>query len=362
MSTVTAKGTPDAPAITVGPADSGARRRRSRRPPTAACRSPTTSTRSTAATPGRPARRPRPSSPLNDHGSDQRHRVRRPRPRRQRGRQRRQRRTSSRPRRAPFRARRRSSATRSSASSGELDVVFTAPASDGGSAITTYQYSTDGGATWRDRQSGHAPAARCVITTESSDGITPLDRWPGVPGRDPRRQRCRRRHRLGCRRRHHDDRPGSPRRSTPSPSATGRRPSRFTPPANGGSAIIALRVPPRQRHVDRHRFTVRHVRDHRPHQRLRPTASSCGPSTASATASLRHRSTSHVFTTPAAPTLDYDHARRRSAVGLVHARTPTAAARSPATSTRPTAASPGATRSTGTTGSPLVITTESGVR
>lgn len=56
---------------------------------------------------------------------------------------------------------------------GDLDVDFTAPTSDGGSSILTYQYSTDGGATWRDRASG-TTAGPLTITTASSDGITLL--------------------------------------------------------------------------------------------------------------------------------------------------------------------------------------------
>jgi len=56
---------------------------------------------------------------------------------------------------------------------GSLDVGFTAPASDGGSAITNYQYSTDAGATWRDRQSG-STSSPLHITTLSSNGTTPL--------------------------------------------------------------------------------------------------------------------------------------------------------------------------------------------
>ena len=56
---------------------------------------------------------------------------------------------------------------------GNLDVVFTAPTSDGGSAITTYQYSTDGGATWLTRQTG-STASPLRITTASSNGTTAL--------------------------------------------------------------------------------------------------------------------------------------------------------------------------------------------
>ncbi|MER3388456.1 MAG: fibronectin type III domain-containing protein [Microcella sp.] len=54
-----------------------------------------------------------------------------------------------------------------------LSAQFTAPDSDGGSAITTYEYSTDGGATWRARDAGTTESP-LVITTLSSDGATSL--------------------------------------------------------------------------------------------------------------------------------------------------------------------------------------------
>ena len=54
-----------------------------------------------------------------------------------------------------------------------LSVNFTAGAT-GGSAITTYQYSTDGGSTWRDRTLG-STASPLVITTLSTDGTTSLE-------------------------------------------------------------------------------------------------------------------------------------------------------------------------------------------
>ncbi|UEG49904.1 fibronectin type III domain-containing protein [Ferruginibacter lapsinanis] len=54
----------------------------------------------------------------------------------------------------------------------QLSVAFTA-GSDGGSAITSYKYSTDGGSTFRTRQTG-TTATPIVITTLSSDGTTPL--------------------------------------------------------------------------------------------------------------------------------------------------------------------------------------------
>jgi predicted RNA-binding protein with TRAM domain len=58
-------------------------------------------------------------------------------------------------------------------SNSQLDAAFTAPTSNGGSPITTYKYSTDGGATWATRSSGSTESP-LVIGTLSSDGITPL--------------------------------------------------------------------------------------------------------------------------------------------------------------------------------------------
>lgn len=54
----------------------------------------------------------------------------------------------------------------------QLSAAFTA-GSDGGSAITSYKYSTDNGATYLTRQTG-STASPIVITTLSSDGTTPL--------------------------------------------------------------------------------------------------------------------------------------------------------------------------------------------
>ena len=56
---------------------------------------------------------------------------------------------------------------------GQLSVAFTAPGSNGGVAITNYEYSTDGGATFFAR-SPVSVTSPIVITTLSSDGTTPL--------------------------------------------------------------------------------------------------------------------------------------------------------------------------------------------
>lgn len=55
----------------------------------------------------------------------------------------------------------------------ELDADFTPPSSDGGADITSYDYSTDGGVTWRARAAGTTETP-LVITTLSSDGTTTL--------------------------------------------------------------------------------------------------------------------------------------------------------------------------------------------
>ncbi|MHB1884951.1 MAG: beta strand repeat-containing protein, partial [Acidimicrobiales bacterium] len=56
-----------------------------------------------------------------------------------------------------------------------LTVSFDVPTSDGGSAVTGYQYSTDAGATWQNRSDGAAATATTMtITALSSDGTTAL--------------------------------------------------------------------------------------------------------------------------------------------------------------------------------------------
>jgi hypothetical protein len=55
----------------------------------------------------------------------------------------------------------------------QLSASFTAPTDDGGAAITGYEYSTDGGATWRARATGTTESP-LIIATLSSDGTSPL--------------------------------------------------------------------------------------------------------------------------------------------------------------------------------------------
>ncbi|HTW08297.1 MAG TPA: fibronectin type III domain-containing protein [Acidimicrobiales bacterium] len=56
-----------------------------------------------------------------------------------------------------------------------LTVAFDSPASDGGTAVTSYEYSTDAGATWQARTDGQALTATAMtITALSSNGTTPL--------------------------------------------------------------------------------------------------------------------------------------------------------------------------------------------
>jgi hypothetical protein len=56
----------------------------------------------------------------------------------------------------------------------QINVPVTAPASNGGSAITKYQFSTDGGATWRDRTDTATVSSPIVIKFLSADGTTPI--------------------------------------------------------------------------------------------------------------------------------------------------------------------------------------------
>jgi titin len=61
------------------------------------------------------------------------------------------------------------------ASAQSLSVNFTAPSNTGGSPVTSYQYSTDAGATWHNRtDGGPATSTTMTITVESADGATPL--------------------------------------------------------------------------------------------------------------------------------------------------------------------------------------------
>jgi hypothetical protein len=54
--------------------------------------------------------------------------------------------------------------------SGQLSVAFTAPAHDGGAAVTNYQYSLDGGATWQTR--APASAASPLVVAGLTNGTT----------------------------------------------------------------------------------------------------------------------------------------------------------------------------------------------
>jgi hypothetical protein len=56
----------------------------------------------------------------------------------------------------------------------QINVPVTAPASNGGSAITKYQFSTDGGATWRDRTDTATVSSPIVVKFLSTDGTTPI--------------------------------------------------------------------------------------------------------------------------------------------------------------------------------------------
>jgi hypothetical protein len=56
----------------------------------------------------------------------------------------------------------------------QINVPVTAPASNGGSTILKYQFSTDGGATWRDRTDTATVSSPIVIKFLSTDGTTPI--------------------------------------------------------------------------------------------------------------------------------------------------------------------------------------------
>ena len=56
----------------------------------------------------------------------------------------------------------------------QINVPVTAPASNGGSAILKYQFSTDGGATWMDRTDTATVSSPIVIKFLSTDGTTPI--------------------------------------------------------------------------------------------------------------------------------------------------------------------------------------------
>lgn len=57
-----------------------------------------------------------------------------------------------------------------SAGNAQLSVAFT-PGSDGGSAITNYEYSTDDGSTWRLRASGTTSSPLLITTTSDADTV-----------------------------------------------------------------------------------------------------------------------------------------------------------------------------------------------
>ena len=56
----------------------------------------------------------------------------------------------------------------------QINVPFTAPASNGGSTITKYQFSTDGGTNWLDRTDSSTVTSPIVIKFLSTDGTTPI--------------------------------------------------------------------------------------------------------------------------------------------------------------------------------------------
>jgi hypothetical protein len=56
----------------------------------------------------------------------------------------------------------------------QINVPVTAPASNGGSTILKYQFSTDGGTTWMDRTDTATVSSPVVIKFLSTDGTTPI--------------------------------------------------------------------------------------------------------------------------------------------------------------------------------------------
>ena len=56
----------------------------------------------------------------------------------------------------------------------QINVPFTAPASNGGSTIIKYQFSTDGGANWLDRTDSATVTSPIVIKFLSTNGTTPI--------------------------------------------------------------------------------------------------------------------------------------------------------------------------------------------
>ena len=60
------------------------------------------------------------------------------------------------------------------------------PVSDGGSAIVSYQYSTDAGATWRDRQTGSTDSPLRITETSSNPADTIDRRAASTPSRSVR--------------------------------------------------------------------------------------------------------------------------------------------------------------------------------
>jgi len=56
----------------------------------------------------------------------------------------------------------------------QINVPFTAPTSNGGSTITKYQFSTDGGVNWLDRTDSSTVTSPIVIKFLSTDGTTPI--------------------------------------------------------------------------------------------------------------------------------------------------------------------------------------------